>query len=149
MPQAAAEFKDLRAPVFDIKQEQYFYKHGLNLQIDYFSPTQNPLDSNSLLTLPKASDKPMTWSPQGTYLIQIKSDKVIFLGGQQMTPIIVLPQNKVDFVSMSPCEKYVLTWSPKADVGFTVWNFQMVEVIREFDSELNEDSTSYKWSFDG
>jgi hypothetical protein len=31
MPQAAAEFKDLRAPVFDIKHEQYFYKHGQNL----------------------------------------------------------------------------------------------------------------------
>ena len=31
MPQAAAEFKDLRAPVFDIKQEQYFFKHGQNL----------------------------------------------------------------------------------------------------------------------
>ena len=66
-----------------------------------------------------------------------------------MTPIIVLPQNKVDFVSMSPCEKYVLTWSPRGEVGFTVWNFQMVEVIREFDSERDEDSTTYKWSFDG
>ncbi len=91
----------------------------------------------------------MTWSPQGTYLIQIKPDKVIFLGGQQMTPIIVLSQNKVDFVSMSPCEKYVLTWSPRGEVGFTVWNFQMVEVIREFDSERDEDHTTYKWSFDG
>lgn len=91
MPQAAAEFKDLRAPVFDIKHEQYFYKHGNNLQIDYFSPTQNPLESNTLLSLPKATDKPLSWSPQGTYLIQIKPDKVVFLGGQQMTPIIVLP----------------------------------------------------------
>jgi len=31
MPTAAAEFEDLRAPVFDIKNEQYFYKHGQNL----------------------------------------------------------------------------------------------------------------------
>jgi len=50
---------------------------------------------------------------------------------------------------MSPCEKYVLTWSPRGEVGFTVWNFQMVEIIREFDSERDEDSTTYKWSFDG
>lgn len=50
---------------------------------------------------------------------------------------------------MSPCEKYVLTWSPRGEVGFTVWNFQMVEVIREFDSEREEDHTTYKWSFDG
>jgi hypothetical protein len=33
---------------------------------------------------------------------------------------------------MSPCKKYFLTFSPMADVGFTIWNFQMVEVIREF-----------------
>ena len=50
---------------------------------------------------------------------------------------------------MSPCEKYVLTWTPKGDVAYTVWNFQMVEVIREFDAEAEEDHTTYKWSFDG
>ena len=71
----------------------------------------------------KASDKPITWSPQGTYLILIKPDKVVFLGGKEMTPIIVLPKNKVLSVKMSPCEKYVLTYSPMGDTCFTVWNF--------------------------
>jgi hypothetical protein len=28
MPEAAASFEDLRAPVFDIKSEQYIYKHS-------------------------------------------------------------------------------------------------------------------------
>ena len=77
----------------------------------------------------------MVWSPQGTYLILIKPDKVIFLGGKEMTPIIVLPKHKVQAVKMSPCEKYVLTYSPQGDTCFTVWNFQMVEVIREFEAE--------------
>lgn len=31
MPQAAANFEDLRAPIFDIKSDQYFYKTGSNL----------------------------------------------------------------------------------------------------------------------
>jgi len=56
-------------------------------------------------------------------LIVIKPDKVIFLGGKEISPIIVLPQQKVHCVKMSPCEKYVLTYSPLAEVGFTVWNF--------------------------
>ena len=51
MPQAAAEFKDLRAPIFDIKQEQYFYKHGANLNVDYFSAGQNPTKDHSLLEM--------------------------------------------------------------------------------------------------
>lgn len=123
MPQAAAEFKDLRAPIFDIRQEQYFYKHGQNLNIDFFSAGQNPTKDHSLLQMAKSSDKPITWSPQGTYLILIKPDKVIFLGGKEMTPIIVLPKNKVLSVKMSPCEKYVLTYSPMGDTCYTVWNF--------------------------
>ena len=43
------------------------------------------------MSLVKASDKPVIWSPMGTYLIVIKPDKVIFLGGKEMIPIITLP----------------------------------------------------------
>ncbi len=60
-----------------------------------------------------------------------------------MTPIIVLPKHKVVSVKMSPCEKYVLTFSPMADTAFTVWNFQMVEVIREFEAEEGDVAESY------
>lgn len=66
-----------------------------------------------------------------------------------MAPIISLPQQKVISVKMSPCEKYVVTFSPMAEIGFTVWNFQMVEVIREFKVEEGEDDSSWQWSFDG
>jgi uncharacterized protein with WD repeat len=97
----------------------------------------------------KSSDKPVAWSPQGTFLIVIKPDKIIFLGGKEMTPIIVLSQNKVLAVLMSPCEKYVLTYAPMGDKAFTVWNFEMVEVIRDFDAEPEEDDKSYQWSHDG
>ena len=63
----------------------------------------------------------------------------MFLGGENMTPIITIPQGKVLHVEMSPCERYVLLYSPMADVPFVVWNFQMVEVIREFQQEREED----------
>jgi len=33
--------------------------------------------------------------------------------------------------------------------AYTVWNFEMVEIIREFDAEADEDADSYKWSHDG
>lgn len=66
-----------------------------------------------------------------------------------MTPIIVLPQNKVKSVLMSPCEKYVCTYSPMGDKAFTIWNFEMVEIIREFDGEEGEDADSYQFSHDG
>jgi translation initiation factor 3 subunit B len=149
MPQAAANFEDLRAPIFDIKTEQYLFKSGNSLELKKFQLNQS--GSDSVLSLAKASDKAITFSPMGTYMIVIKSDKVIFMGGKDMIPIITLPQQKVDKVVMSPCEKYVLTFAPLSDVGFTIWDFQMVQVLREFECEreLDEDHTSWKWSHDG
>lgn len=50
---------------------------------------------------------------------------------------------------MSPCENYVLTFSPLADVAFTVWNFQMVEILRELPITSGENIDTFKWSNDG
>ena len=133
MPKSAANLRDLRAPIFDVKREQYFYNSGKNLIVNKFDKTraQNDQPDEEVLNYASATDKPVHWSPQGTYLIVIKADKVIFLGGETMEPIITLPQAKVENVKMSPCERYVLTYAPKADIAFAVWNFQMVEIIRE------------------
>ena len=95
------------------------------------------------------SDKAVSWSPKGTYLIVIKHDKVEFHGGKNLTPIITLPEPKVDHVSMSPCERYVLTYAPQSKTSYVVWNFQLVEQIRDFEQRMGEDHHTYQWSFDG
>lgn len=151
MPQAAADLRDLRSPIFDVKKENYFYTKGKNVVINKFDKTQaqNGQPDEEITTLEGAADKPVQWSPKGTYMIVIKADQVVFLGGESMVPIITLPQAKVNNVKMSPCENYVLTFSPKADVAFTVWNFQMVEILRELPIADLEDIDTYKWSNDG
>lgn len=45
---------------------------------------------------PYQTDKPFTWSPKGTYLVVIKSDKVEFMGGKEMKSILTLDEPKVD-----------------------------------------------------
>jgi len=151
LPQAAADLEDLRAPIFDVKRDQYLYKSGKDLIVNYFDAgvASNKLADENIIKLENCSDKISQWSPKGTYLIVIKPDKVLFLGGKSMTPIITLSQSKVRYVSMSPCERYVLTYSPMGDVAFTVWEFQLVEVIREFEIADDEDEETYRWSFDG
>jgi uncharacterized protein with WD repeat len=59
--------------------------------------------------------------------VLIKSDKVEFVGSEKMTPILSLNEPKVDEVIFSPCERYLMVYSP----------------------ERNEDATTFKWSFDG
>ena len=41
------------------------------------------------------SDQAFLWSPKGTYMILIKSDKVEFVGGSSMQPILTINEPKV------------------------------------------------------
>lgn len=151
MPQSATNLQSLRAPIFDVRREQYLYKAGKNIHINKFDRTQasNGQKDESLAVFESTPESKPCWSPKGTYLIMIKADKVLFLGGENMVPIITIPQAKVTHVEMSPCERYVLTYAPKGDVAFTIWNFQLVETIRDFAAEDDENHETYKWSFDG
>lgn len=95
------------------------------------------------------NDKAFTWSPRGTYLISIKSDKVEFIGGSKMTPILTINETKVESVLFSPCERYILVYQPKNDLSYTIWNFHTGEKLREFEQYANEDGNTYQWSHDG
>jgi translation initiation factor 3 subunit B len=118
--------KDLRSNILETKFDQYMYQCGKTVHVNNFSASsaQNKGDANQVTIIENASDKKVFWSPLGTYLIIIKADRVVFMGGSgNMREIITLAQSKADKVIMSPCERYVLTYSPQADVCFTVWNF--------------------------
>lgn len=69
------------------------------------------------------SDKKMLWSPRGTYLVLIKSDKVEFIGGSKMEPILAIAEPKVETVIFSPCEKYIVLYIPKKEKAYEVWDF--------------------------
>ena len=64
------------------------------------------------------SDKPFMWSPKGTYMILIKSDKVEFVAGSTMKPVLTINEPKVDSIIFSPCERYVLVYIPNNDFSY-------------------------------
>ena len=68
MPQAA-ELEDLRAPIFDVKREQYFFKSVKNAQVNYFDPASSVKKekAETLLKMENASDKPVTGHPITTF----------------------------------------------------------------------------------
>jgi len=76
-------------------------------------------------------------------LILIKSDKVEFLGGPNMDPILVINENKVEAVKFSPCENYIVLYCPKKDMPYIIWNFITGKMIREFDQVENEDVNAF------
>jgi uncharacterized protein with WD repeat len=134
------------------------YQSGKNVHVNYFNAAtaSNQGQENTVAIIRNVSEKlPVKWSPMGTYLIVIKADKIVFYGGasdadsKEMKEVICLNQPKTSAVIMSPCERYVLTFSPLADVVYTIWDFQKTKMIREFDYCNGEGDDTYKWSQDG
>lgn len=82
-------------------------------------------------------------------MIVIKSDKVEFINGHQQAPILTIHETKVDHVSFSPCEKYLLLYQPKSELPYSIWNFMANEKIREFEQFSGENKDTFKWSYDG
>lgn len=66
-----------------------------------------------------------------------------------MKSIMTVNEPKVESVSFSPCEKYLIVYSPKNDLPYAIWNFMTQEKIREFEQLRDEDNKTYQWSFDG
>ncbi len=97
LPQSAANLQSLRTPVFDVRREHYMFKSGKNIHINIFDRNQavNGQKDEQLAVFDSTVDTKPCWSPKGTYLILIKADKVLFLGGEKMVPIITIPQAKV------------------------------------------------------
>jgi uncharacterized protein with WD repeat len=145
---ASYSLMDLRDPLLDTKHEQFLYQLGKEVHLKRHDHNMVGGD-NRIIPHTLQSDKNVQWSPKGTYLIIIKHDKVEFHGGKKMAPIITIPEQKVDFVSMSPCERYVMTYAPMAKNPYVIWNFQLVEQIRDFDQKEGEDGHAYLWSQDG
>lgn len=92
--------------------------YGQNKILHNLDPSERQADFEEFV-----SDKPFQWSPRGTYLILIKSDRVEFLGGKAMEPILSIPEAKVDSVSFSPCERYIMLYTPMKDRPYQIWDF--------------------------
>lgn len=82
------------------------------------------------------SDCPFQWSPKGTYMILIKSDKVDFIGGSNMQPILTINEPKVETVIFSPCERYLVLYQPKNENPYRIWNFTTNEKIKDFEQSI-------------
>ena len=61
LPEAAADLRDLHAPIFDLKREQYFYSNGKNVVINKFDKqrAQNGQADENVITLEGAAEKPV------------------------------------------------------------------------------------------
>ena len=55
------------------------------------------------------------WSPQGSYMTTFHSKGIALWGGPGFQKIARLAHPGVQFIDFSPCEKYIVTFSPNID----------------------------------
>lgn len=149
------QYLELNHHMLETKKSQYAFQfnkkimvgalHGMNKILWNLDESEREKE----LEKPFESDKPFQWSPKGTYLVLIKTDKVEFIGGANMEPILSIDSPKVETVIFSPDEKYIVLYSPRKDEPYEVYNFQTLEKVREFEQQNGEDANAFKWSHDG
>jgi translation initiation factor 3 subunit B len=92
------------------------------------------------------TDKYVYWSCDGTYLATLHTRGVVIWAGPEFEEIGKLEHYGVTQINFSPCERYVLTFSPRQK--FIVWNLSTREEIRTFSAEEEKWGT-YRWSYNG
>jgi translation initiation factor 3 subunit B len=80
------------------------------------------------------ADRPVAWSPQGTYLTTFHKAGIKLWGADEFVPQERYVHSDVTSVNFSPCENYLITiGNPKqGDDAIIVWDVQSAQKLRSF-----------------
>jgi translation initiation factor 3 subunit B len=95
------------------------------------------------------------WSPMGSYMATCHSRGIALWGGPQFQKVARFNHPGVQFIDFSPCEKYIVTFSPSVDARFAedssaviIWESRTGAKKRAFNAESSHTWPIFKWSND-
>ncbi|XP_072044108.1 eukaryotic translation initiation factor 3 subunit B-like [Amphiura filiformis] len=94
------------------------------------------------------------WSPQGTYLATLHQKGIALWGGEKFQQIRRFAHTGVQLIDFSPCERYLVTFSPLIDTreepqAIIIWDIRTGAKRRGFHCENAAQWPIFKWSADG
>lgn len=93
------------------------------------------------------------WSPLGTYLATYHSKGIALWGGEKFEQINRFPHKSVQIIDFSPCERYLVTYSPsvtKEDPhAIKMFDIGTGQMKRSFLHEQSAKWPVFKWSHKG
>ena len=107
-----------------------------------------------LKSRPQWTDTVVVWSPKGTYLATYHKKGTCIWGGETFDQLKKFPHDGVAFMDFSPCENYLVTFSPSLasfdDLNaFIIWDVRTGSKKRTFGAERgNIVWPVFKWSPD-
>ncbi|XP_070581351.1 eukaryotic translation initiation factor 3 subunit B-like [Ptychodera flava] len=94
------------------------------------------------------------WSPKGTYLATFHQRGIALWAGEQFKQIMRFNHPGVQLIDFSPCERYMVTFSPLVDTkddpqAIIIWDIYTGSKKRGFHCENTAHWPIFKWSHDG
>nr|XP_036279940.1 eukaryotic translation initiation factor 3 subunit B isoform X1 [Pipistrellus kuhlii]XP_036279941.1 eukaryotic translation initiation factor 3 subunit B isoform X1 [Pipistrellus kuhlii]KAF6346441.1 eukaryotic translation initiation factor 3 subunit B [Pipistrellus kuhlii] len=94
------------------------------------------------------------WSPKGTYLATFHQRGIALWGGEKFKQIQRFSHQGVQLIDFSPCERYLVTFSPLMDTqddpqAIIIWDILTGQKKRGFHCESSAHWPIFKWSHDG
>nr|SVE70275.1 EOG090X01UY [Daphnia similis]SVE70899.1 EOG090X01UY [Daphnia similis]SVE71530.1 EOG090X01UY [Daphnia similis]SVE72163.1 EOG090X01UY [Daphnia similis] len=104
---------------------------------------------------PRWTETLVRWSPLGTYLATFHAKGIALWGGEKFQQIVRFSHPGVQFIDFSPCEKYLVSFSPLADSRATdepqaiiIWDVLSGLKRRAFNADKSQALPIFKWSHD-
>ncbi|XP_014680977.1 PREDICTED: eukaryotic translation initiation factor 3 subunit B-like [Priapulus caudatus] len=113
-----------------------------------------PLEPRMLEERAKWTETYVRWSPLGTYLATFHQRGIALWGGENFRQIMKFSHSGVHLIDFSPCEKYLVTFSPLPDnkddpQAIIIWDLRTGIKKRGFHCEKDSVWPIFKWSHDG
>ncbi|KAL5017836.1 hypothetical protein ScPMuIL_003558 [Solemya velum] len=94
------------------------------------------------------------WSPQGIYLATFHMKGIALWGGEKFDQIMRFNHPGVQLIDFSPCERYVVTFSPMSAnqedaQAIIIWDIRVGQQKRAFHCDAQSAWPIFKWSHDG
>ncbi|XP_022916971.1 eukaryotic translation initiation factor 3 subunit B [Onthophagus taurus] len=94
------------------------------------------------------------WSPLGTFLATFHRLGIGLFGGPNFTQYKKFSHGSVQFIDFSPCEKYLVTYSPQIDNNhpdqkrIIIWDIRTGQEKRSFNPDGGSAWPIFRWSHD-
>jgi translation initiation factor 3 subunit B len=167
IPPKFADLADLYSYAMDSQNDQFLIREDnkikvkLNKMPNKADKNINSNDFHQELVGPSsdvkiASKHNAEWSPQGRYLIVLQENLVQLYGGSCFDLVREIFHADISYAHVSPCEKYIITFSDLADEkegNYNFWRIDTGEILRKFPFDevtpKGSPKNLFSFSFDG
>eukprot|EP00297_Palpitomonas_bilix_P005059 CAMPEP_0113917488 /NCGR_PEP_ID=MMETSP0780_2-20120614/32772_1 /TAXON_ID=652834 /ORGANISM="Palpitomonas bilix" /LENGTH=677 /DNA_ID=CAMNT_0000917087 /DNA_START=1 /DNA_END=2031 /DNA_ORIENTATION=- /assembly_acc=CAM_ASM_000599 len=134
-------------------RDQFLIRAGDNTEIYFHHPL--PAKFEKVYERSKWTENMCFWSPKGTYLATFHAQGIAVWGTSAWKQVSKFPHPNVTHIDFSPCEKYVVTFSPSApaDKALAIWDVSSGQALRMFKQVKKPEGETavwpeFRWSHD-